>query len=69
MPILSGFELAKLVRDFQCNKRTPIVVVTGRDEQDTMHLSFSLGATYFLQKPVDANKLTPFVAEVSAAVI
>ena len=51
MPILSGFELAKLVRESACNKATPLVIVTGRDEQDTMHLSFSLGATYFLQKP------------------
>jgi DNA-binding response OmpR family regulator len=33
------------------------VIVTGRDEQDTMHLSFSLGATYFLQKPIDTQKL------------
>ena len=33
------------------------MIVTGRDEKDTMHLSFSLGATYFLQKPVDAKKL------------
>jgi CheY-like chemotaxis protein len=40
MPILSGFELAKLVRESACNKATPLVIVTGRDEQDTMHLSF-----------------------------
>jgi DNA-binding response OmpR family regulator len=57
MPILSGFELAKLVRESACNKATPLVIVTGRDEQDTMHLSFSLGATYFLQKPIDTQKL------------
>jgi FixJ family two-component response regulator len=36
-----------------------LVIVTGRDEQDTMHLSFSLGATYFLQKPIDTQKLAP----------
>jgi DNA-binding response OmpR family regulator len=49
--------LAKLVRESACNKATPLVIVTGRDEQDTMHLSFSLGATYFLQKPIDTQKL------------
>ena len=57
MPILSGFELAKLVRESACNKATPLVIVTGRNEQDTMHLSFSPGATYFLQKPIDTQKL------------
>jgi CheY-like chemotaxis protein len=57
MPTMSGFELAKLVRESGCNNATPIVIVTGRDEKDSMHLSFSLGARYFLQKPVDAKKL------------
>ena len=52
MPGLSGFDLAKLIRDSAYNRSTPIVIVTGREERDTMHLSFSVGATYFLQKPV-----------------
>lgn len=64
MPILSGFELAKLVRESACNKATPLVIVTGRDERDTMHLSFSVGATYFLQKPVDAQKLAPLLEKI-----
>jgi len=64
MPIVSGFELAKLVRESSCNKATPIVIITGRDEQDTMHLSFSLGATYFLQKPVDTQKLGPLLKKI-----
>jgi CheY-like chemotaxis protein len=52
MPGLSGFDLAKRIRDSTHNRSTPIVIVTGREERDTMHLSFSVGATYFLQKPV-----------------
>jgi DNA-binding response OmpR family regulator len=64
MPMLSGFELAKLARESTCNKTTPLVIVTGRDEQDTMHLSFSVGATYFLQKPIDIQKLTPLLKRI-----
>jgi CheY-like chemotaxis protein len=64
MPAPSGFELAKLVRESACNNKTPIVIVTGRDEKDTMHLSFSLGATYFLQKPLDAQQLAPLLERV-----
>ena len=64
MPILSGFELAKMVRESACNKHTSMVIVTGRDEKDTMHLSFSLGATYFLQKPIDSQKLTPLLQKI-----
>ena len=58
MPGLDGFEVAKIVRDSTANRTTPIIVVTGREEQETMHQSFSVGATYFLQKPVSRENLT-----------
>jgi CheY-like chemotaxis protein len=57
MPNLHGFDLARLIRKSSWNKSTPIVIVTGRDERDTMQQAFSLGATFFLQKPVDRQKL------------
>jgi CheY-like chemotaxis protein len=63
MPGLSGFDLAKLIRDSVLNRTTPIVIVTGRDERDTMHLSFSVGATYFLQKPVDQPNLVAILGK------
>jgi len=63
MPGLSGFDLAKLIRDSVLNRTTPIVIVTGRDERDTMHLSFSVGATYFLQKPVDQANLVAILGK------
>jgi c-di-GMP-binding flagellar brake protein YcgR len=31
--------------------------VTGRDERDTMKRAFSTGATFYLQKPIDRQKL------------
>ena len=58
MPQLDGFQLAKKVRTSSWNKSTPIIIVTGRDEHDTMGESFRTGATFFLQKPVDRQKLT-----------
>ena len=58
MPNLHGFQLAQKVRDSSWNRLTPIVIVTGREQRDTMHQSFALGATFFLQKPVDRQKLT-----------
>jgi CheY-like chemotaxis protein len=57
MPNLNGFELAKRIRGSSWNKSTPIVIVTGRDERQTMQDAFALGATFFLQKPVDRQKL------------
>lgn len=58
MPSPDGFELARLIRKSPSNKSTPIVIVTGRDERQTMQEAFSIGATFFLQKPVDRHKLT-----------
>ncbi|HSS96462.1 MAG TPA: response regulator [Terriglobales bacterium] len=57
MPRISGFELAQKVRHSSWNKNTPIVIVSGREERDTMGQAFATGATFFLQKPVDRQKL------------
>ncbi len=57
MPKLHGFELAQKIRESSWNKLTPIVIVTGRGDRDTMQKAFATGATFFLQKPVDRQKL------------
>ena len=58
MPNLNGFDLASQIRKSSWNKSTPIIIVTGRDERQTMQEAFSIGATFFfLQKPVDRQKL------------
>lgn len=58
MPHLNGFDLARLIRTSSWNKSTPIVVVTGRDDRQAMQEAFSLGASFFLQKPIDRQKLS-----------
>jgi len=58
MPNLNGFDLARLIRKSSWNKSTPIIIVTGRDERQTMQEAFAIGATFFLQKPVDRQKLS-----------
>ena len=69
MPKLNGFELARLIRKSSWNKSTPIVIVTGRDERQTMKEAFSLGATFFLQKPVDRQKLNVLFRTVSGGML
>jgi len=58
MPHLHGFDLATAVRKSSWNKSTPIVIVTGQDDRKTMERAFALGATFFLQKPVDRQRLS-----------
>jgi CheY-like chemotaxis protein len=58
MPNVDGFELARRVRGSSWNRTTPIVIVTGRDERQAMQEAFAIGATFFLQKPVDRQRLS-----------
>src|SRR3979411_2434963 len=69
MPNLSGFDLARLIRKSSWNKSTPIIIVTGRDERDTMQAAFAIGATFFLQKPVDRQKLSNLFRTVSGGML
>lgn len=57
MPKLDGFELARQIRRSPSNSRTPIVVVTGREDRETIEQAFAAGATFFLAKPIDRPKL------------
>jgi CheY-like chemotaxis protein len=69
MPKLSGFDLARLIRKSSWNKSTPIIIVTGREERQTMQEAFAIGATFFLQKPVDRQKLSTLFRTVIGGVL
>jgi len=69
MPNLNGFDLARMIRKSSWNKSTPIVIVTGREERQTMQESFAIGATFFLQKPVDRQKLSILFRTVSSGML
>jgi CheY-like chemotaxis protein len=69
MPNLNGFDLARLVRKSSWNKSTPIIIVTGRDDRQTMQDAFAIGATFFLQKPIDRQKLSTLFRTVSGGML
>jgi len=69
MPNLNGFDLARLIRKSSWNKSTPIIIVTGREERQTMQDAFAIGATFFLQKPVDRQKLNTLFRTVSGGML
>src|SRR5882672_1454498 len=53
MPIMNGFEVARVIRSRSCLRRTPIIFVTGEDRDDRSILAaYELGAVDFLFKPV-----------------
>lgn len=64
MPKMHGLDLARRVRTSSWNKSTPIVVVTGRDDKEAMQEAFATGATYFLHKPIDRQRLSKLLRTV-----
>jgi CheY-like chemotaxis protein len=69
MPKLNGLDLARMIRKSSWNKSTPIIIVTGSDERQTMQEAFALGATFFIEKPIDRQKLTTLFRTVSGGML
>lgn len=57
MPKMDGLELAARTRESSWNRLTPIVIITGRSGSGAMQQAFAKGANFFVQKPVDRQKL------------
>ena len=66
MPEMDGFEVATLIRQRVRLRHTPIVFLTGQDDDARLHHAYSLGAIDYLAKPVDPHilraKVSVFVA-------
>ena len=69
MPQLDGFELAKLVRASPSNFGTPIVMLTGYNDVETMRKGFQAGVTFFLGKPVSLSRVALIVRTMHAAML
>ena len=53
MPIIDGFMLLGCIRGHPRLKHIPVVVLTGREDREAMAQALSMGATSFLQKPLN----------------
>jgi DNA-binding response OmpR family regulator len=57
MPFLDGFELLSLLRAEPSTASIPVILLSGRDDGDTMARAVELGAADFLTKPVTRDQL------------
>lgn len=53
MPRMDGLALIAKVRQGSLNRHTPIIVVTGSDDTDSIERAFASGATSFVAKPIN----------------
>ncbi len=52
MPGMNGFELTKWIRSRRETRFTPIVMITGREDPDSVNAAYEVGATDFIVKPI-----------------
>ncbi len=69
MPHLDGFELVKHIRASPSNSRVPIVMISGRNDVETMREGFKAGVTFFLPKPFKPEKLRGLIQAMRNAML
>ncbi|NDY43257.1 response regulator [Dissulfurirhabdus thermomarina] len=57
MPRMNGYEVCRALREIPRYRRTPILVLTGRDDPGDRDLVHALGVEKFLTKPVAVAEL------------
>jgi DNA-binding response OmpR family regulator len=57
VPYLDGFEMLQAVRNDPATQKIPVVVLTGRRDDETFARARELGASQFLTKPVARDVL------------
>lgn len=57
MPSPDGIEIARQTRAAGMNQKTPIIMVTGDNQGETLSQGFEAGANFFLFKPIDRSRL------------
>ena len=68
MPAPDGYELTRRARASGVNNRTPIVMITGMTDVETMKRAFSAGATGFLGKPISRDRIQNLLAAIGGPI-
>jgi two-component system chemotaxis response regulator CheY len=59
MPDVHGLEVLRFMRSHPPFQRTPVVVLTTRDDEESRTLALREGATLYLTKPFRPDELAP----------
>jgi CheY-like chemotaxis protein len=67
MPYPDGIELARQMRSSPFNRTTPIVLISDDQRPSALSVGFAAGATFFLYKPIDKNRLLKLIQATQGA--
>jgi PleD family two-component response regulator len=52
MPDMDGFECCTQLEILDCNKHTPVLMITGLEDQESVDRAFAVGAMDYVTKPI-----------------
>ncbi len=58
MPYVSGLEIVAFLSENNQGKKTPIIILSGMGQEDTVLEAFQLGADDFITKPFSPSELS-----------
>ncbi len=67
MPSPDGIELARQMRSSRFNRMTPIVLISDDQRPSALSVGFAAGASFFLYKPIDKDRLLKLVRATQGA--
>lgn len=53
MPVMDGFECCRNLKELPTGNDTPVLMITGLDDRDSVNQAYEVGATDFLTKPIN----------------
>ena len=62
MPKMDGYRLCQAIRASDELNAVPIIMISTESETKDANKAFSVGANFYLNKPVDANELSTLVS-------
>ena len=64
MPVMDGIALTKSLREL--GDRTPVIMLSGQDDQSAIRHALEVGVTRYVRKPLDPKTLMSAIAETAA---
>ncbi|MDF1881117.1 response regulator [Sulfurimonas sp. MAG313] len=61
MPIMDGYTFVKEIRELQCYKTTPIIMITTQAHDEDREEAFKMGANLFETKPIKPEVLKNYL--------
>ena len=65
LPKRDGLDVIKILRSYHRTSRIPLIVFSGDPNRATVDLAYALGATGYVQKPLDPQRFQEAVIEVA----